>query len=614
MNLHEHLVDLNGDVLKAWLRWAGVSTKGATRKEHFAALIQQELTTNLAEVVGRLPDAERRYLAECAHGGRLPTAREFAARHSMPCPSPVLTPCYGRRPESGLGAFVHVVGWGQRGVSALVEELVEPLKRLLPVPPTPVVRPAGRPPEQVRIRREYFADVVPRPVHVYESERLAPVELGRMLRLALAGKLRLTEASGRPTDSTTRIAAEALAAPDFDLEKPESQRGDAFHRKYYKPAGPVRAHAWPVLLQQCGWARARGGKLELTAAGQALLQRFSPEGFRQGVGEYLGDAEFDELNRIPHIRGQGGKAARYLSDPALRKKAIAGALARLPVGEWIQITELCQFVEASAGAWNVLKTDTCVLYFFEPQYGFITDNTGLGRQFLRAMCLESLATLGVLDVAYTFPHKIWPDLHDSLNGDLPFCGRYDGLLHVRLTPLGAYGLEVSDRYEVAVDDRPRPFRVLPNHDVVFLHGPPDAAERATLELLATRDSDRVWKLDAFRMLSHLEAGGGLGELREFLESNAEGGLPPVVIEFLDQLAARAAACRGHRDAVLIEWADEALAQTLPTSAGMRGLCHHAGGNRLVVPAAKLGAFRSALKRLGYVLPPPSLGGDASPPP
>jgi hypothetical protein len=236
------------------------------------------------------------------------------------------------------------------------------------------------------------------------------------------------------------------------------------------------------------------------------------------------------------------------------------------------------------------------------------------------MCLESLATLGVLDVAYIYPHQLWPDLHDSLNGDLPFCSRYDGLLYVRLNPLGAWGLAVTDRYEVLVEDRPRPFRVLPNHDLVFLHGPPEAADRATLELLATPENDRVWKLDGVRMLSHLEAGGGLAELREFLEANAEGGLPPVVTEYLDQLATRAAACLGHREAVLVEWVDEALARTLATSTGLRGLCHHAGQHRLVVPAGKLTAFRNALKRLGYVLPlrtspaSPSREPDGPPPP
>lgn len=137
------------------------------------------------------------------------------------------------------------------------------------------------------------------------------------------------------------------------------------------------------------------------------------------------------------------------------------------------------------------------------------------------------------------------------------------------------------------------------------NGALNPADRAALELLAAPKSDMVWTLDAERMLTHVETGGAFQELRHFLEANAAEGLPENVQVFLGQLEAKLGACRLRRNAVLLEWTDDPLAQLIATSAGTNKLCFHAGENRLVVPAESLGAFSRGLKKLGYVLPRPN---------
>ena len=251
---------------------------------------------------------------------------------------------------------------------------------------------------------------------------------------------------------------------------------------------------------------------------------------------------------------------------------------------------------------SVLKGEAGFLYFFEPQYGLIYDGPGLRSQFLRAFIMETLATLGLADIAYVYPHHRWPDLYGSLNGDLPFCGRYDGLLYVRLNPLGAYGLGLSEAYEFRPPQRDKLFRVLPNLDLVLNGHALNPADRAGLELLATPQGDAVWRLDAERILTHIETGGSFASLRDFLEANSASGVPETARVFLDGLEAKLGACRSRCRAVLLEWADPALAQLIATSSGLKRLCHYAGENRLVVPAANLTAFTRALKRLGYVVP------------
>jgi len=44
----------------------------------------------------------------------------------------------------------------------------------------------------------------------------------------------------------------------------------------------------------------------------------------------------------------------------------------------------------------------------------------------------------------------------TLGGALPFCGRYDGLLYVRLNALGAYALGFAEHYELQAEESPKP--------------------------------------------------------------------------------------------------------------------------------------------------------------
>jgi hypothetical protein len=602
ISLNEHLLSLNADVLKGWLRRVGALDKTAMRKDQLIRAIEQHLTLHLSAVLAQLSPAEKNLLADSAHQGRLLSAREFSARHGAVCPLPPRS--YGwRAGVSLLAPFIHHGDRYDLEPAGLIGSLVEPLRTLLPKPGPVTAQTVAQVPSAWPSERQVQGGDPIRPVHIFASERIAPVELSRVLRLIQGGKVKVTDATHRPTEATIRLINEALVVPDFSLKVPESHRRNEWERKFYTAAGPVRAHAWPVLVQQCGWAKARSGTLTLTEAGREIMQQFTPEAFRRGVTRAFGDPDFDELNRINHIRGQSGKGKRWLSDPALRKESIGEGLAAFPIGQWLSFTEAQRLVEASPLHCDVLETDRPAIYFFEPQFGFITDNTGLGRQYLRAFCMETLATLGVLDVAFVYPHRLWPDLRDSLGGDLPFCSRYDGLLFVRLNPLGACALGLTEHYELCQENQPKLFQVRPNLDLVLTGDALNPADRAWLELLAVPRDATTWTLDMGRMLTHVEAGGALAELRAFLEANATDALPASVASLFDELENKLRACRGRRAAVLLEWADESLARWLATDAGFNKLCFHAGENRVVVPAEHLAAFGRAVKRFGFVLPP-----------
>jgi len=597
--LGEHLSGLNTDILKSWLRRVDALEKGMTRKDDFIRAISEQLSNNLSGILKRLNLAERCFLAQCAHQRRFVSAREFEAKYNTVCPLPSMTISY-RDEASLLVPFFHIPAYRNYADACLVADMEEPIRALLAPPPGVESKPVSHVPTAWPSEVQCQGTDLIRPVHIHESERIAPVELGRVLRLVQAGKLKVTDAAKRPTNATTRLTTESLVVPDFDLEIPESHCNE-WNSRYYTSCGSVRPHAWPVLIQQCGWARGKEGTLALTADGLSILGEFTPEKFRAGVSRLFTDDNFDELNRIDHIRGQSGKAKRFISKPSQRKLVVKGALKTCLINQWLAYPEVCRIVNAFGKNWDVLSTQSPALYFFEPQYGWICDNHGLCSQFLRAFLMESLSTLGIIDVAYIYPHRLWPDLKDSLNGDLAFCSRYDGLLYVRITPLGAYALDITDHCDFRPDENPKLFHVVSRSELVLPH-PLDPANRASLELMAERQNDMVWSLDVERILSHVETGGSLKQLRSFLETNASEALPEDVQDFLVELEERIGAFRSQRDAVLLEWADERLAQLLATSTETGKLCFHCGENRLVVAKSNLGAFSRAVKKLGFVVP------------
>ena len=309
------------------------------------------------------------------------------------------------------------------------------------------------------------------------------------------------------------------------------------------------------------------------------------------------------MNRINHIRGQSGKGKRFLSDPGERRRAISEALGHFPVNRWVCFSEAVRFVEAAGGAWNVTR-EPGSLYFSEWQYGALYEqHRPVNHQYLRAFFFETLATLGVIDIAYGYPHRLWPELSDSWGIDeLSYCSRYDGLLYVRLNPLGAYCLNAAAEYQPPAQARSVSLCVLPNREVAVLETAHFGdADRRLLENFASPKSEYVWELDPARILDHLEAGGETSELSGFLEDASGAPLPETVARFLADLDAGRGAVTSVEEALLVAMRDEEAAARVAHDTQAGKYCRAAGGSLLAVPRKNARAFRSALKKLGYIV-------------
>ncbi|MCX7045575.1 MAG: hypothetical protein NTX50_08850 [Candidatus Sumerlaeota bacterium] len=597
MELREVLEALSSESLKTMAKKAGMG-KIPVRKAEVITAIETYFQKYLPEWLALLTPGQRLFLSEAVHGSETVRPDSFRAKYGQQCPEAIP---YLRSREAEL---IHLVLFAAPGGTSVAEDIAVRLKELLPAAPPLVIRSAETIPDRFQPRLHFHGSGQEnRGIHVYQGEAIVLQELRRILILAQSDKLRVTEKSRRPTDAAVRLMGQSLAAPDFDLESDDEPYRAS---QWYESPGAVRAHAWGALVQQCGWCKATAGNLRLTAAGKSVVNAPDADALREGFNQFLFDDDFDEFNRIPNIRGQSGKGGRSMTPPYERRDAIAESMRRWPIGQWIEFSEAFRFLLASGLSFRVSE-NPWDLYFLEKQYGsmgYSHVGQDLERQYMRAFFMESMATLGLVDIAYTWPHHLWPELHESWGiDDLSFCGRYDGLLHIRLNPLGAFCLGVNETYAPPPAPKRSLFRVLPNRDLAVLeHHALTPAETSMLDRFAARQSDAIWRLEARRLLDFIEGGGKLEEITEFLNINAEGEIPQPVSVFLSDLAGGASAISGREDAWLVETRDERTALLIAHDPRAGKYCRHAGERFLVVARRNERAFRTALKEMGFVMP------------
>ncbi len=586
------LKDLNVDTMKVFARKLSLP-RTLSRKSDLTSALDRELQSNLAGIVAQLSETECRVLALAVHGDGSITRERFKAMCGIDMPN--LEPwSYQSKDPSLLLMF----GAGSSWRFVVTDALLEPLQRILPKPPEATASSLDVIPEIHHPAKQGWREAVQRQVCVYQSSEIAPLELRSVLQLVRSGVLTVADKSQRPTEAATRLIAQCLVTPDFDIEDPQTTS----RSPRVETAGSVRAHAWGVVIQQCGWAKPHRGLLVLTKSGQSLLQTWTPDTYKEGFWSICDDDHFDEFNRVNHIRGQSGRGKRYLTNPSERRSAILESISLWPVGRWIEFDEAWRFLLAS-GHGFLVTSEATTLYFEELQYGHLGGHENiLPRVYLRAFLMESLATLGIVDIAYCRPQELWPDFEGGWGTDeMSFCSRYDGLLYLRLNSLGAYCLDVTSRYEAPPTRPGPPWQVLGNGEII---GPEDPLPQDVhlLGLWATRDSAGAWWLDAGKLVDFLASGGAIGEISQFLAEKSQNELPEIVAGWLSGIAAKASAVKDIEQALLIEMREAATAAELAGHSDTGTLCRRAGEKYLVVATRNLRAFRGALKKLGYALP------------
>jgi hypothetical protein len=174
-------------------------------------------------------------------------------------------------------------------------------------------------------------------------------------------------------------------------------------------------------------------------------------------------------------------------------------------------------------------------------------------------------------------------------------------MYFRLTPLGAYCLDVESDYQAPPVEVKPVFRVLPNLEVVAAGSDLEQSDRLALDAYATPVSDFVWRLETGKLLAAIEAGRQLEEIREFLAARSGEALPATAARLLDDVAERTTKVHDRGLARLVECTDAALATLIANDSRTRKHCMLAGERHLVVAASSEAAFRRALRDAGYLL-------------
>jgi len=552
-----------------------------TRKAELVALILRHLedTDRLRQLWASLDTLQQAAIAQVVHSpGNQFDAPGFQAK-------------YGQAPDWGQSRYSDFVSptllrlFIHGGI--IPRDLRSALKAFVPPPRAVEIETQDAPPGVA-------FDV---PVTVNETERAAQHDLVAVLWLIDRGKVRASAKTRRVTAAGARAIAEVLQGGDFYA--PDEQ----LHDWGEEVIGPIKAFAWPLIVQSAGLAELAGTRLQLTAAGKKALTAPPRRAIRRAWNRWLKTTLLDEFNRVETIKGQSGKGKRSMTAVSGRRAVVVAALQDCPPHAWIALDEFSRFMRAAGHTFEVSR-DLWSLYIADAQYGSL-GYSGFGEwhilqeRYILALLFEYVATLGLIDVAYIPPAGARTDYGDLWGvDDLSCLSRYDGLLSFRINGLGAWCLGITEAYEPAPFEERPVLKVLPNLEVVATEVL-SPADTLFLERIATPISDFVWRIERSKLIEAAEQGYAVSDVVDFLRAKSENDLPGNVAIFFQEAAERTLSLVARGPALLIEAQDEVLAQLIAHDSRTRSFCMVAGERHLVVPADAESTFRRALHELGY---------------
>ncbi len=576
-----------------------------TRKTDLVTAILQEIEgVKIQKIWQRLDELQKAAITEVLHSsGNDYRADSFAAK-------------YGQQPNFGTGdryssryqpSLLRLFFY--QGV--MPSDLKEVLITFVPKPKATRLNEVGNIiPDTFLVRQQkYWNDEEYEvPLAVCEMEQVAQKDLLSVLRLIQSGKVSVSDKTSLPSGATVKAIATILLGGDF---YDNQQREAEAQYNYTTPEddiGGIKAFAWTALLQVGSMAELSGKKLVLTKAGLKALQEPPAKTLQILWKRWLKNTTFDEFRRIDEIKGQTGKGSRGMTAVAGRREVIATALSECSIGKWIQFTEFSKYMLATGHLFEVSRAPH-ELYICELGYGNLGYLGGyswnvLQERYMRCLLFEYAATLGLIDVGYVDPAVAWRDFGDLWGtDDLNFLSCYDGLIYFRLTALGAYCLGLTEKYQSTAIANSQTLRVLPNLEIVASGSGLNISDALVLDLYAQKISDQMWRLDLDQLLTAIEDGHQVAELKQVLEQNTSEPLPVSMQEFLNNASEKTSSLRDLGDAKLIECASSHLAALIANDPLTKKYCQLVGSRALVVLAIHDGKFRKALRQIGYALPP-----------
>ena len=589
------------DRLKKLLPHLSTSQK-PTRKAEIIALIKKHLEGNKLEVLWKKLDSlQQAAVAEIVHSpdSHFDVNRFRAKYGDLPDFGPGYVAYSFPGTISPLGLFLYSL--------VIPLDLKESLQWFVPLPHVKELKSSSEIPSTIQQdwtefdyeTRKEIEHTQTIPLEQGLRERSAFQELLVVLRLIDVGKVTVSEKTRLPSAATLKTLTSVLEGGDYytDIHKKENPPTD-------DEIGSIRAFGWAMLVQ-AGLANLSGKKLQLTKAGQKALNDPPEKTLKTLWQKWLKSKLLDEFRRINNIKGQTKN--RTMTAVPKRRDIIATALAECPVNQWIKLDDFFGYMQAENHELQITHNEWN-LYICEAGYGSLGYDgfhnwSLLQGRYILCFLFEYAATLGMVDVAYISPVAARDDYYGNWGtDDFEFLSRYDGLMYFRLTPLGAYCLDLEASYTPAPLELRPVLQVLPNQEIVAVSDSLNVSDVLVLDLYAQKVSDVVWRLDLPKLLKAAAEGSSIEDLTEFLRARSAEPLPQTVEQFLADVESRTTSLKDKGTGRIIECSDSALAILIANDSRTKKFCFLAGESRLIVPTASVTKFRNALQKLGYTLP------------
>lgn len=626
MTLIDALNLLTIDDLKKLLVFLPVKNK-PIRKGELVTLVKQHLEgARLEKLWNQLDELQQLTVSETVYNyGGVFRSDQFKAKHSK---TPELDAEDGsfysyREKPTLLRLFIFSDSRYGSGRSIIPLELQQQLRNFVPKPPKNVLNGLAELPESycyedidyeladddegitVITRKAAYkvptkepkvnTSIIETPITLCLTEKAALQDLQTLLRLITQGKIAVSNKTLLPSKATTKTITDLLQGGDFYNWQEPSAEG----------IGPIKAFAWPMMMQAAKLAELQGTKLALTKSGHKALSSPLAETIRLIWTRWIKSTLTDEFNRIDVVKGQKGKGKRSMTAANMRRPTIVNVLSTCPIDQWVKFDEFSRFMQAENFHFEVTR-DPWTLYISDYQNGSLGyeghhDWHLIQGRYILCLLFEYAATLGLIDIAYIDPEKIESDFDDICILDDSYLSRYDGLLYFRINPLGAYCLGLMPDYVEAQLKSDIKITVLPNLKVTT-SDPLSIDQTLLLENYAEKLSDQEWRLSPEKMLAAVENGHKLSELTTFLTAGDDQPLPETVEWLIAKIGKQGESLAIKGPAILIECINAEVANTIAQHEYTKKHCLLAGEHHLVVKTGAEKAFRTALRKLGYGMP------------
>lgn len=289
--LREALEDCyNADGLRAFARVLNIT--GPTRKADVAAAISEVMLGGegarraLEDLYQTLSDLEKAAVSETLYDpGHALDLACFQAKYGSLPPWPTFERAGAKTKLLGLFVMPGALHGRWRG-HFMPDDLSIHLRAFVPPPREEALASL---PEPVPTRAGL-------PLVVAETEEAAMREIFSVLQLVDRGGVPVSAQTRRPASKGVEAVREILVGGDF-------YPADEGRSRWQTEIGPIRAYAWPLIIQAAGFASTAGPKLALTAAGRRALLQAPIDTLRQAWRKWINNSIFDEFSRVDAIRG-----------------------------------------------------------------------------------------------------------------------------------------------------------------------------------------------------------------------------------------------------------------------------------------------------------------------